>query len=258
MGVRFSLVGAAIAAVALLAGSVHVPQGTVPEPPADGGTAVLQIKEWESLVGPSEHAALPEVTIMGGGRVIVPDGQDGALQRAVEYTLAPELYRKAYRLAHQAGLARSRHLPTPVEATDGSLLVVTLRSGGRTHTTTVTTPSSSDVGARGRIVRFRHVLSRLIAPPTTTRYRPAGYVALVAGGFGTQESRTMARPWPERTDLAAGVRTYIGTCTLLADVPPGVTGTAQWISGDHILWVTLRPLLPHERTCTDFIDRPPQ
>jgi hypothetical protein len=236
----------------VLTGSVDVPSGPVPEPPADPDTAVLQVKEWRSLVGPSERAELPEVTVMGGGRVIVPAGQDGALQRATEHLLAPDRYRQIYRLAHRAGLARSQHLSSPLVATDGSLLVVTLRSGGRTFTTTVTSPGADDVGRRGRIVGFRHTLSALTASPTRTPYRPPGFAALVSGGYGTKESQAAAQPWPGGTDLTVGVRTYLGVCTLLTSVPPQATRTAQWSSGGKALWVTLRPLLPHERACADL------
>jgi hypothetical protein len=248
-----TLAGEAVVVLVVLTGSVQAPYARVPEPPADPGTAVLQVKEWRSLVGPSERAEIPEVTILGGGRVIVPAGQDGALQRAAERTLTPDEYRYVYRLAHQAGLARNRHLASPIEATDGSLLVVTLRSGGRTHTTTVTTPSTGESGPRGRIVRFRRTLGTLIAAEATTPYRPAAYAALVTGGFGGP----VGRAWPGATDLTAGVRTYVGTCTPLIAVPPEATGTTQWESGGEILWVTLRPLLPHERTCADLDEGTP-
>ena len=242
----------AAAVLAGLTGSIEVPSSPVPEPSADPGIAVLQVKEWRSLVGPSESAQLPEVTVLGGGRVIVPAGQDGALQRAVEHTLAPDRYRQIFRLAHRAGLARSRHLSAPLVATDGSLLVVTLRSGGQTYTTTVTTPEADDAGPRRRIVEFRRALRALIGSTSTTPYRPARYAALATGGFGTKESQAAARPWPADTNLAAGIRTYVGLCTLLTTVPSQATDTAQWTSAGHVLWVTLRPLLPSEHTCADL------
>nr|BFE76854.1 hypothetical protein GCM10020092_101550 [Actinoplanes digitatis] len=169
-----TLAGEALAVLVVLTGSIHAPYARVPDPPTDPGAAVLQVKEWRSLVGPSEQAEIPEVTILGGGRVIVPAGQDGALQRATEHTLTPDEYRYVYRLAHQAGLARNRHYSSPIEATDGSLLVVTLRSGGRTYTTTVTSPWAGEAGPRGRIVGFRRALNALVAAEATTPYRPSG------------------------------------------------------------------------------------
>jgi hypothetical protein len=250
----FTLAGEAAAVLAVLTGSLHVPYARVPEPPADSGTAVLQVKQWESLVGPSEQAKIPEITILGGGRVIVPAGQDGAVQRATEHTLTPDQYRYIYHLAHQAGLARNQDLPSTTEAaepTDGSLLVVTLRSGARTYTTTATN-LWSDAGPRGQIARFLQALNTLIAATASTPYRPATYAALAGGGYGTKESMAAARPWPSGTDLVTGVRTYAGTCTPLTSVPPEATHTSQWTSGGEILLVTLRPLLPHERTCTDL------
>ncbi|MEH1125026.1 hypothetical protein [Micromonospora sp. CPCC 206061] len=170
-----TLAGEAAAILAVVTGSIHAPPARVPEPPADPGTAVLQVKEWRSLVGPWETAEVPEVTILGGGRVIIPAGQDGNLQRATEHVLTPDRYRRIYALAHRAGLARNQHLSSPGSVKDGSLLVVvTLRSGGRTYTTTATNLwSSDDDGPRGRIVRFRHTLSALIASSTTEPYRPA-------------------------------------------------------------------------------------
>ncbi|MET8153778.1 hypothetical protein ACIBSW_26900 [Actinoplanes sp. NPDC049668] len=249
-----TLAGEALVGLVVLAGSIHAPHVRVPGPPMDPGDAVLQVKEWRSLVGPSERAEIPEVTILGGGRVIVPAGQDGALQRAAEHTLTPDEYRYVYRLAHQAGLARNRNHSSPIEATDGSLLVVTLRSGGRTYTTTVTSPWGEETGPRGRIVKFRRTLNALVAGRATTPYRPGMHAALVTGGFGGRESR----PWPGGTGLLPGVRTYVGLCTPLTDVPPEATGTAQWTSGDEILWVTLRPMLPHERACADLDRHTPQ
>ncbi|MEU7908607.1 hypothetical protein [Actinoplanes sp. NPDC049118] len=247
-----TLAGEAVAVLAMLTGSIHAPYPRVPDPPVDPGAAVLQVKEWRSLVGPAERAEIPEVTILGGGRVVVPAGQDGALQRAAEHTLTPDEYRYLYRLAHEAGLAGNRHLSSPVEATDGSLPVVTLRSGGRTYTTTATSPWTGEGGRRGRIVRFRRTLNALVGGAASTPYRPATYAALVGGGYGSRESQAAARPWPGGTELVAGVRTYVGVCTPLTGVPAEATGTAQWVSGGEVLWVTLRPLLPHERTCADL------
>jgi hypothetical protein len=259
MGVRLLTLAEAAAILAVVTGSIHVPPPAwTPEPPADPGTAVLQVKEWRSLVGPWETAEIPEITILGGGQVITPAGQDGSLQRATEHILTPDGYRQIYRLAHQAGLARNQHLSSPTNVIDGSLLVVTLRSDGRTYTTTATNLWSDDVGPRGprgprgRIARFRQALSTLIASTTTAPYRPAMYAALANGGYGTKESQAAARPWPGETDLAAGIRTHLGACTLLASVPPEATRTTEWMSSGEVLLVTLRPLLPHERTCTDL------
>lgn len=247
-----TLVFETIAVLAVVTGSVQVPYARVPEPPTDPGSAVLQVKVWQSLVGPSTHAEIPEVTILGGGRVIVPAGQDGALQRATEYTLTADEYRYLYRSAHRAGLARNQELSSPIETTDGSMLVVTLRSDGRTYTTRAADLWSAEAGIRGRIIRFRRTLSALTAARTGTPYRPTGYAALATGGYGTTEGQPAARPWPGEQDLTAGVRTYVGVCTPLASVPPEATRTAQWVSGGHPLWVTLRPLLPHERHCADL------
>jgi len=255
MAVRLRLATGTVAALALLTSSTHVPRLAPPEPPTDPGTVVLQLKEWRSLVGPPEWARIPEVTLLGGGRLIIPDGQAGALQRATEITLSPDRYRQLYRLAHHAGLDQDRYLSTPIVATDGSLLVVTLRSGRRTYTTKVVTPGGTDSGPRGRVVRFRQLLSTVIASAPAAPYRPATHVALATGGFGTAQGRTAARQWPSG-DLTTGQGVVQGLCTPLTTLPAGLTGTAQWISGDQHVWVTVRPLLPHERTCADLEQGP--
>jgi hypothetical protein len=204
MAVRLRLATGMVAALALLTSSTHVPRLAPPEPPADPGTVVLRLKEWRSLVGPPEWARIPEVTLLGGGRLIIPAGQAGALQRATEITLSPD---------------------------------------------------RTESGPRGRVVRFRQLLSTVIASAPAAPYHPATHVALATGGFGTAQGRMAARQWPSG-DLTTGRRVVQGLCTPLATLPAGLTGTARWISGDQHVWVTVRPLLPHERTCADLEQGP--
>jgi hypothetical protein len=194
----------------------------VPEPPADPGTLVIQLREWKSMTPAYERAELPEFTLYGGGRVIAAGHWDGSVYRAREYTLSPDRYRQIYRLAHAAGLARSVHLDDPVPATDGSLLVASLWVAGRLHTSTLVSPHETDTGGRGRIVEFRRTVQLLALPTDPARaadYRPAG---------------------PDTEALGRGAPL-----------------TTRWRSGGQAITVAVRPLLPDEYDCADLDPRTP-
>jgi hypothetical protein len=254
----------AVVLTLMLAGSTpQVVVSRVPEPPADPGLVVLQLQEWRSLTSPYERAVLPEITLYGGGRVIVPAFWDGSLQRGREYLLTPGRYRQIYHLAHGARLARSAHLDQPVAATDGSLLVASLWSAGRLYTSTVVSPDSTDTGARGRIVDFRRYVHTLAAPEDATRvaaYRPTRLAVLATAGWrGPGDGTPDPRPWPG-PDLLAGARTPMGLCTIVTGsamataeaLGRAATLTTLWTSGGQELTVAFRPLLPDEHDCADL------
>ncbi|MBF9129009.1 hypothetical protein I0C86_08425 [Plantactinospora sp. S1510] len=240
----------------------------VPEPPADRSTLVIQLREWESLTPPYERAELPEFTLYGGGRVIAGGHWDGSVYRAREHTLSPDRYRQIYRLAHAAGLARSVHLDQPVPATDGSLLVASLRTAGRLHTTTLVSPGETDVGARRRIIEFRRTVRLLALSTDPTRvadYRPSRLAVLVTGGWSGSpgDAGSIARQWPG-PDLLAGVPTRVGLCTVAGSAGPDAEAlgrdaplTTRWHSGGKWLSVAVRPLLPDEYDCADLDRRTP-
>ncbi|MEN3614401.1 hypothetical protein AAH979_33290 [Plantactinospora sp. ZYX-F-223] len=260
---------AAVCLLGLLSGSAPgFHPGTVPEPPADPGTLVLQLREWRSMTAPYERAEPPEFTLYGGGRVIAGGHWEGSVYQAREYVLAPDRYRQIYRLAHAAGLAQARHFDEPVPATDGSLLVASLRSAGRSHTTTMVSPSERDTGARRRIVEFRRTVRVLALPADRTHgagYRPTRLAVLATGGWGAPGDTSRSRPWPG-PDLLAGLRTRVGLCTLLDPAGPDAETAAlvraaplatRWRSGGQLLSVAIRPLLPDEYDCVDLDRRTP-
>ena len=213
----FSVVVAIISAGVLTGSTPNFTGLDVPEPPSDPNTLVLQLHLWRSMSGPPELAELPEFSLYGGGRVIVGNAWDGSLHRAWEYALSPDRYRQIYRLAHAAGLARSRHLPEPEETTDGTLLVAELRSAGRLHTTTVVSWGGSSKSGRAvgspSSVRPYSSSSAPTDPARTTDYRLDRVAALASGGwFVGGVSRIPERQWPNG-DLLAGARTDLGECT---------------------------------------------
>jgi hypothetical protein len=158
-------------------------------------------------------------------------------------------------------------------ATDGSLLVASLWSAGRSHTTKVVSPGGNETGSRGRIVAFRRLLDAFAVPERATRpvlylYRPAQLAVLVTGGWrgpggGTSDA---PRAWPV-TDLLAGTRTRMGLCTVLTGsamstaeaLGRDATPATEWQGrrGEKMLSVALRPLLPDEHDCADLDRRVP-
>ncbi|MEV0810897.1 hypothetical protein [Micromonospora sp. NPDC050200] len=266
----FSVVVAIISAGVLTGSTPNFTGLDAPEPPSDPNTLVLQLHVWRSMSGPPELAELPEFSLYGGGRVIVGNGWDGSLHRARKLTLSPDRYRQIYRLAHAAGLARSRHLPDPEKTTDGTLLVAELRSAEHLHTTTVVSLGRRfEIGARRRIAEFRRTVQQLAVPTDpTTDYQPDRVAVLATGGwFVGGISRIPERQWADG-DLLAGVRTDLGECTTRSGAAvPGIEalgrGTllgTQWLSGEKRsggVVVLIRPLLPDEDDCADLNRRPP-
>ncbi|WP_328471856.1 hypothetical protein OHA21_08315 [Actinoplanes sp. NBC_00393] len=259
--------------------------GDVPEPPSDPGALVLQLHLWESLTGPVKRAELPEFSLYGGGRVIVGAGWEGLLHRGREFVLEPAAYRRIYRLAHTAGIARDRHLPEPGVSTDGTLLVADLRSGGRLHTTTaVSLGRGFETGARRWLIELRKLVQREvrrhlgpapgvqrhggpahsghrhgITPAVIADYRPDRVAVLATGGFTTAPPE---RRWPYGDPLA-GTHTVLGLCTVhsgaevasietLARTSPRDAGWLHDRGRTGGLTVLVRPLLPGERGCADL------
>ena len=212
----FSVVVAIISAGVLTGSTPNFTGLDVPEPPSDPNTLVLQLHLWRSMSGPPELAELPEFSLYGGGRVIVGNAWDGSLHRAWEYTLSPDRYRQIYRLAHAAGLARSRHLPEPEETTDGTLLVAELRSAGRLHTTTVVSLGRRfEIGARRRIAEFHRPYSSSPARRIRPDLRlPAGRAAVLATATGSSGASAGSPSGNGANgDLQTGVRSDLDECT---------------------------------------------
>ncbi|MEV6304417.1 hypothetical protein AB0M02_33770 [Actinoplanes sp. NPDC051861] len=149
---------AVLLSLGLLTGSAPLVIGPpAPEPPSDPAAPALRLTLLRSMVGPVEQAVPPRFTLYGGGRVVAGDAT-----RTRVFTLSPDQYRRVYRLAHSAGLARSRHLPEPGMTTDGTLLIADLWSGGRPHTTTaVSLGRGTETGQRRRLAEFCTAVQRL-------------------------------------------------------------------------------------------------
>ena len=243
---RYARIGLSAALVAAIAGSFAPPQPeTLPEPPTDPTTLVLQLHEWRSMI-PAGIQSMAEFTLYGGGRVITKPSLDSP---ALEFTLPQWQYRQLYRLAHAAGLDKATDYDDPQVHTDASLLVATLWTPTGLRTTNVPAPSDGSGGARGRVVAFRRLVRQLAPPPANApRYQPSHIATVVIGGWSAKGDDARAWPGP---DPLAGQKTSLGTCTVYeAQALPDTAGAGTtWLVNGEELTIVLLPLLPHERDC---------
>jgi hypothetical protein len=252
---------AALAAGLLLAGVTAC--GAPPEKatgplPSDPTTLVLRVNELHSSPRPWERGQLPQFSLYGGGRVIVPDSGTEALRSAHEYQLAEDSYRALIADAYTAGLDHD-HDHAYQGQTDASLLVVTFRTPNGVRTTRVTAPEVRGSGDRRRVLDFVRSLPR--PPNATTAYRPTGLTVLATGGV--DQGNIQPQPWPLRP-LDQGTRTQEGLCAVvngddLAQVLRLAQGKRQedsrWSSVGKTFAVSFRPLLPDEHSCQDIDQR---
>src|SRR2546430_9986072 len=68
----------------------------VPDPPADPTVLVLRVEEVAGFGGPGDAGRLPEFSLYGGGRGIIPRAQDGALHTPKQYQFGGPAYPRLY------------------------------------------------------------------------------------------------------------------------------------------------------------------
>ncbi|GAA4603786.1 hypothetical protein GCM10023107_65450 [Actinoplanes octamycinicus] len=235
-------------AVLLLAGMAACGGRAAPDDlPADPDVLVLQVAEQRSIPHPWDLGPLPEFSLYGSGRVIVPAGGSAALRSAREFQLSPDAFRDVVDRAYEARLDRGEEIADEPH-TDASLLVITLATADGVRTTRVVAPDAGG-GDRSRIESFVRALPA--APADAAAYRPPAVALLAVAGAGSEPP---VRPWPG-TPLDQGVRTQQGRCTVAGDAAP-LAGLPQdasrWSSGGKIYTVLARPLLPGEHGCPDL------
>jgi hypothetical protein len=216
-----------------------------PTPTTTAASAVvLQLKELPGLLPPGGRASVvPVVTVYGDGRVVAADTQGVRPPRLTTRLLARA---EVERVLHDVQRA---DLPLADGAAGGQV-------GPDAPTATLTVADSAGV----RVLSVRR-------DEAATRVRQR-LVDLSAGGepYGTDRvaviavaSGTGGRPWPAG-ELATGSATRDGArCVLLSGAAAaaavravgGVPG-GSWSSGGVTYSVTLRPLLPDERSCADL------
>ncbi len=252
---RLGIVFVPLLAVVLTAcGSVGLPAL-----PSDRETLVLRAKSFVGMPGP-KPAELPEFSLFGGGRLLVPGDREGALQVVREKHLDDRTAKKVYRSAYQDDLDRDEYVDNNVM--DGYLLVFTLYGGeGKLHRVRAATPSTESGGRLGELADFQDELGEVAkyAELAPEPYRPE---RLVAVGWAPSESpeSTDVRPWPFAA-LSEPPRVDGGPCLLMEGeaarqaeaVGRSATPATRWRTAGTTWLVVFRPLLPDERSCADLV-----
>ncbi|OXM44716.1 hypothetical protein [Amycolatopsis alba] len=226
--------------------------GTVTPPPAGPETVLLRAKAYVGMPSP-KPALLPEFSLYGGGRLLVPGEPEGSLQVVSEKRLDDQAVRDVYSAAHGAGLDRDEFVPDDSGTTDGYLLVFTLYDKeGKRRQVRAENPS-------GELAGFRDELADVAKEAETVpkAYRPTRIAAI--GWASDSRPAPDARPWPF---APFGTRPVDGgLCVVLEgesarraeDLAKAATPATRWKTADTSLLVVFRPLLPDEKSCDDLV-----
>ncbi|WP_329342994.1 hypothetical protein OG866_41885 [Streptomyces sp. NBC_00663] len=266
---RAPTVTAAATAVLLAAAAVAcgadsaAPQAAPPVVSAAPDVLVLRTQESRSGPAPWERGRLPDFSLYGGGRVVVPGEPAGALQTAREFRLTDREYGRRLADAAAAGFDRNRTYEDS-SGTDASQLRVALRTSKGLRTTRITAPEAGGDGSRAKALSY---VEHLPQPPRGAReFRPTALAVLATSGVSA--GSTPAVTWPLRP-LAEGTLTPQGRCTILTGdalsqalrLARTARQDTRWTSGDTLYAVSFRPLLPDEHACQDLsapFNSPPQ
>lgn len=214
---------------------------------------VLRWTRTGGFAGRGGPDAIPEFSLYGDGRIIMPDGAAGAWPRLRELRLTRAGLRRVVAAARDAGLDRSRTLGR-TDVADAFTLVITFVADGRRHRTRIVHPEGTDDPA----VRFWRGLDprtwprgERAGPPRV--HRPTRLAVLSAPADATTGS---AVRWPlgrlDRGTPIAGRRCTVHTGGDVATVRRRATAVRPgtlWRSGGVTHRVAFRPLLPDERGC---------
>jgi hypothetical protein len=213
---------------------------------------VLRWTRTGGFAGTGGPGTVPEFSLYGDGRFVVPGQTEGAWPRLREYRLTPAGLDRVVAAARAAGLDRSRTLDRP-DIADAFTLNITFVSGGRANRTTIVHPEGSDDPA----VRFWRSLDPRSWPKgefagEPRDYEPARFAALAR----PDSTGGQAADWPlgrlsGDTDVGGRRCTVysgddVGTAREKAeDARPG----ALWRAGGATYRIDFRPMLPDERDC---------
>jgi hypothetical protein len=252
-------------ALALAASMLLVGCGTAPRPaassapttpktdPASADTLVLRWRLTGGFAGVGGHGTLPDFSLYGDGRAIVPEkGTPGSLR---EYRLKPEVVRRLTDDARVAGLGNPRRLDQPGGIVDAFTLVITF---GSAQTFIMYPEARSDPAVRlwKRLDPTRWPASDQAAPARP--YVPER-VAVLAEPAPSGGDRRQPTQWP-LTPLGRGDPGIAGRCTIVSGgeatsanrLSRTSASDVRWRSGDAVYLVHFRPMLPDEHTCADL------
>ena len=224
--------------------------------PESAGTLVLRLRVTGGVAGRGGPAGLPEFSLYGDGRAIVPDAGGSGATGAREHRLTPAAYRRLLEEARAAGLTRPRRFADRHVA-DAFTYEITL-DGVRTEI------MESGHGASDPAVRFarrrldpsRWPAGDQAAPARP--YEPRGF-AVMFGEDHAPDRTEPARRWPF-TPLRGGMVVPGGSRCVVVGGPDTAAASrmarteragTRWVSEDRTYVVRFRPLLPDERGCVD-------
>lgn len=221
--------------------------GADPPPPAtDGPDPILVADDRQGMPTWSEQVELPEFTLYGDGRAIVPDGFDGALPKVVDYPLTLDRVRRLFAEAEDADLFDGR--THDVDFTDAGALTITLRSPDRSYVTKVIGPSNDDSGARGRAVSFAAGLEPARWPASDFAGQPKTYEHAKLAVFFHASSDPGGEQWPFMSSQSCV--TLSGTALAAAtDLARRSRQGTRFHDGERAFTVVFRPLRPDESNC---------
>ncbi|MBB5852780.1 hypothetical protein ACFQ05_05750 [Amycolatopsis umgeniensis] len=225
---------------------------TATPPPSSPETVLLRAKTYVGMPSP-KPALVPEFSLYGGGRLLVPGETVGSLQTVSEKRLDSRAVEEVYSAAHSADLDRDAFLPNS-NVLDGYLLVFTLYDKeGKRRQVRAENPS-------GELDDFQEDLAEVAkkAESVPTPYRPTRMAAV--GWASSTRPNSEARPWPfasfDRTPHVDG-----GLCVVLEgesvrqaeELARSATPATRWRTAETTWLVVFRPLLPDERSCDDLM-----
>jgi len=241
--------------------------------PAD---PILQVDTDGGLVPPGYFLAhLPEFSLFGDGRVVVPGPLDTIypaplLPNLLESRLTPLEMQKVVGAADRAGLLGPDAAFQVDGVADAPTTVFTTTVGGVTHRVSayalgidVPTTSPEVAAALGRLATFRAQLGDLAAlvgrNPAQSPFGPDG-LRIFAGTPSSVDPPLVRQElaWPLKTDPASGTPSRAGTRCLvvrgedLAEFDAAAASAnalTVWKADSGRYSVVVRPLLPNETGC---------
>jgi hypothetical protein len=237
-----------------------------PDVPEDPEAVVVQFSTGGGIAGPCcEPWDVPDLTAYGDGRVLVEDtaGEVPGLRQA---TISRSDLAELLAGARDAGLLEAQPPETGTLCCDLGYTRVVIAEAERTHEFEVvglghegnlnSDLSDEQVNARQAVSSLRDRLLALTEQNGTSRFQPAELA--IYPSVSTADPSESA-PWPLDQALA-GTGSSAGDdsgCLLLTDqsdvgaVIAAAEGNPghQWSSAGQVWWVSVRPLLPHERGC---------
>nr|BFE63200.1 hypothetical protein GCM10020063_077260 [Dactylosporangium thailandense] len=261
-----------ILATALLAAACGSPS-TIAEPPTAYAPddLVLQVRSSGGML-PVEMLVtqVPEISVYGDGRVItagpVTEMYPGpALPNVQVRHASPETVRKLAERAVKAGVGNGADLGTP-QIMDAGTTIITVRTGTGLVTSDAPALGLGDDGlsaaqhqARKPLVELVRYLRELdLGEPVA--FEPS-LVAAVGHQWQPREDGLPTDPppvdWPGAAPLPGDPVGNLNVRCVTADAAPvlaaarSANARTPWVSGGARWEVGLRPLLPHESSCSD-------